>query len=235
MKQSICSPLLLGTSLLLLASSAAIATPVCDRLRSEFSTNSRLDRGALEQDYDRQREAIDELEDRMRSLGCSVGSVTVFGGAHDDACHRMNALLSDMDRNLALIGARLDGKTSGEALAAALRTNGCAGAPPPIGGVSQFNDPSQASIEDLTPGAQPPTIEPERLRTPSVRHIEMPPPSAEIGQPRAGMLPPPVRGPLPQPPARPMNEREKHVRTVGPTFLPDPSKDLDLDQTSPDN
>lgn len=229
-------PMALAVVLVLTGSGLADASPVCDRLRSEWIASASGEapgarREALQQAYDRQRDEIDALEERMRQIGCSVGSVVVFGGPYDEDCHRMNALLSDMDRNLAVLGNSLEDEGSHDVLAEALRSNGCAGAPPPITGVSQFNDPSKAQIEDLTPGSRQLLPVPDWGQSPSITHLELAPPAID-DRPKEFLLPPNL-GPLPQAKARPMTEYEKNVRTVGPTFLPDPSEDLDLRASPP--
>jgi hypothetical protein len=221
-----------AAALALAASGSAYASPVCDRLRSEWAASGSADRQATMQEaYERQRDEIDALEERMRQVGCSVGSVMVFGGPHEEDCHRMNALLSDMDRNLRVLGDSLEGPDPREVIAEAMRSNGCAGAPPPISGVSQFNNPSAAAIQDLTPGAPVMVTVPEPGHESSVIHPSRAEP-ARREAPKELFLPPDL-GPLPEAEARPMTDREKNVRTVGPTFLPAPSEDIDFDALPP--
>lgn len=174
-------------------------------------------------------------------MNCSLGSVVVIDGPQRTDCPRLNDILNQMQRNLDAIAAQRD--------AVSLRAHDgsqpspCAPGQPAIRGVSQYDDPDNANILNLAPHAGG---KPEQWRfdkggaggagttfsepPPTQTHAAADPASSivTVGNARSS-VPGNLASGAPGV-ARPMTEKQRNVRVVGPQFLPDPSTSIDFDK-----
>lgn len=236
-------------------SAEASASEVCDTLRSQLTSPAPQNPAPPRMLADPSREPLlgelADLEARAEALGCSRGSIVVIDGPNHAACRRIASLIDDIQMRLyeaetgdmAAAPADSPARTRAE-VARRMRMNGCADAPPPIEGVSQFSDPGSAGISSLSPGEPSPFVRP--TEAPSV--VPFPEETAPNAAPSIMQVPEPPKGHVPDlsealsgaepgidrlPPALhskalPMTERQRHVRRVGPRFLPDREDGLKL-------
>ncbi|MCR6499649.1 DUF2865 domain-containing protein [Shinella sp. CPCC 101442] len=129
--------LAIATSLPLLISGGAAASDVCERIQAELANlprvlvdtaSARKYAGAIA----RQNIQLRKAKSDQRRLGCSSGSITVFGGENEAACDTLDAVVSKMERNLYILDRKrreFAGGTSSQGsrnrLLASLETNGC--------------------------------------------------------------------------------------------------------------
>jgi hypothetical protein len=125
--------LLLG----LVPAGQSIASEICDRLGFELANLGDRDEPTAEaRKYARasaqQKKSLRELDDSMRTSGCSTGSMVVIGGPNAAECGRFEAKKSRMERNLEILESKRLSLLSKDAsglerrkLAAALDQNRC--------------------------------------------------------------------------------------------------------------
>ena len=127
----------IATGLPLLVSGVASASDVCERIQAELAnlpevvvdnTSARKYAGAIA----RQNIQLRKARSDQRRLGCSSGSITVFGGENEAACDTLETVIGKMERNLYILDRKrreFAGGTSSQGtrnrLLAALETNGC--------------------------------------------------------------------------------------------------------------
>ena len=126
-----------ATGLPLLLSGGAAAASLCDRLQSELANlprvvvdtaSARKYAGAIA----RQNIQLRKARSDQRRLGCSGGSIIVFGGPNAQACDTLETVIGKMERNLEILDKKrreFAGGTSSQGkrmrLAALIESNGC--------------------------------------------------------------------------------------------------------------
>ncbi|HET7411709.1 MAG TPA: hypothetical protein VFJ18_03520 [Pararhizobium sp.] len=186
---------------------------------------ARFSPQALDAAAQQQKHEIEVLKGQMRDLGCAADGVVVLDGTNSGRCVEYKHLMASMKDNLASIEEqRADA-------AAPVSSAPCPAPAAPIRGVSQFLDPRQGDVEDLSPERQPTFLVPPPGGAHSITRIGVPsdtnapPPYSDGGYDAM----PPIEveiGPPSIP--RPMTDEERNARRVGPRFLPEPSQSLEL-------
>ncbi|MGN6549552.1 MAG: hypothetical protein ACTHJ3_06640 [Pararhizobium sp.] len=234
--------------------SSASASEVCDALRNALADPAPHEPAGSQAFVDPSREPLlgelRDLEGRAEALGCSRGSIIMVDGPNSAACSRVTSLILDVrsrldeaDQDATVANPAASARARAD-IARQMRIEGCADAPPPILGVSQFSDPGSAGISSLSPmdrsplmvrppspGKEPLFEQPAPDATPSIMQVPEPPKgripdlseALSNAEPGIDRLPPALHSK-----ARPMTERERNVRHVGPRFFPDPDDGLRL-------
>lgn len=191
------------------------------------SSPARYSPQALDAAAADQKHEIEVLKDRMRRFGCSEDGVVILDGTGSARCVDYGHLLSSMQDNLAAI----EEQRSRAAVPATQSQQPCR-TRAPIKGVSQFLDPAQSDVEDLSPHGRSSFVVPSPVDGRSITRIVLPsdtdtrPPYPD--EDGYGALPPIEVEVEPPAIARPMTGKERNVRRVGPRFLPEPSQSLGL-------
>ncbi len=127
----------IATGLPLLFSGGASASDTCERLQAELTNlprvvvdtaSARKYAGAIA----RQNIQLRKARSDQRRLGCSGGSIIVFGGANADACGTLSTVIEKMEKNLYILDRKrreyAGGTSSQDArnrILASLERNGC--------------------------------------------------------------------------------------------------------------
>ncbi len=122
---------------LLLAAAQADASAMCDRLQARLSSLPDIIGGnaAESRKYAsaiaRQNIQLRKVRIDLRRLGCSAGSIVVFGGPNAEMCDTLESAMADMEDNLATLEAKRrqaaggDNRNARRRVLAAIEANGC--------------------------------------------------------------------------------------------------------------